>query len=152
MVRADDLDTVALLIRAGANANATNRYGVKPISLAATNGDAAMIQTLLKAGADANSTTPEGESVLLTAARTGSVSAVEMLLTHGANVNAREGWIGRDAADVGCVGEQCCGGSGITESRGGNRRALGGAGFLPYCPSHSAAVPTARSREGGGRP
>src|ERR1051325_9433713 len=53
-VRADDLETADLLIRAGANASAKNREGVMPMQLAATNGSAAMIEKLLKAGADAN--------------------------------------------------------------------------------------------------
>ena len=39
-VRGDDLETTQLLIRAGANAGASNRYGVTPIALAATNGNA----------------------------------------------------------------------------------------------------------------
>ena len=37
-VRADDLELVRLLLRAGANARAANRYGVTPLQLAATNG------------------------------------------------------------------------------------------------------------------
>ena len=48
----DDLETPALLVRAGANAKAANRYGVTPLSLACTNGNAAMVELLLKAGAD----------------------------------------------------------------------------------------------------
>src|SRR5437773_7296963 len=38
--RANDLETVQLLLRSGANAKAANRYGVMPLSLAATNGNA----------------------------------------------------------------------------------------------------------------
>src|SRR5215471_17700967 len=45
-VRADDLTTAQLLLRAGAKPNAANRYGVTPISLAAVNGNAAMIAAL----------------------------------------------------------------------------------------------------------
>src|SRR5437899_2456072 len=41
-----DLAAADLLIRAGANAQAANRYGVTPLWLACTNGDAAMIETL----------------------------------------------------------------------------------------------------------
>ena len=37
---------------AGADVKAANRYGVTPLSLACTNGNAAMIELLLKAGAD----------------------------------------------------------------------------------------------------
>ena len=48
-VRADDLETADLLIRAGANASAANREGVTPMQLAAINGNAAMIEKLIKA-------------------------------------------------------------------------------------------------------
>ncbi|MEP7307820.1 MAG: ankyrin repeat domain-containing protein [Acidobacteriota bacterium] len=93
----DDLDTAQQLLRAGANAKATNRYGVTPLHEAATLGSAAMIETLLKAGADANAVYGEGETPLMAAARTGSVDAVKMLLTFGAAVNARETFRGQTA-------------------------------------------------------
>ena len=93
----DDLDTAKLLLRAGANARAANRYGVTPLHEAATLGSAAMIETLLKAGADPNAAFGEGETPLMTAARTGSVDAVKMLLTFGATVNARETYRGQTA-------------------------------------------------------
>src|SRR5436189_4563395 len=38
--RVDALDVVQLLLRAGANADAANRYGVTPVALAAVNGSA----------------------------------------------------------------------------------------------------------------
>src|SRR5262245_61687487 len=38
----DDLATARLLVAAHVNANAANRYGVKPLSLACTNGNTAM--------------------------------------------------------------------------------------------------------------
>src|ERR1051325_11145510 len=53
-VRADDLETADLLIRAGANVAAANREGITPMQLAATNGGAPMIEKLIKAGVDAN--------------------------------------------------------------------------------------------------
>jgi len=96
-VRANDGETVALLLRSGANAAATNRYGVKPLTLAAINGHAGIIEQLIKAGADPNTATSEGETALLTASRTGSVDAVKALMAHGANVNAREQWLGETA-------------------------------------------------------
>jgi uncharacterized protein len=68
-----------------------------PLSLAATNGSAMMIETLIAAGADPNSALPEGETVLMTAARTGSVAAIKALLDHGADVNAKERWQGEAA-------------------------------------------------------
>ena len=60
-----------MLLRAGAKAKAPNRYGVPPMTLAATNGSATVIDALLKAGADPNTATAEGEPVMMTAARTG---------------------------------------------------------------------------------
>src|SRR5450432_1149248 len=45
--RWDDVATAELLIRAGANARAANRFGMHPISLACTNGSAAMVELLL---------------------------------------------------------------------------------------------------------
>src|ERR1051325_7307785 len=40
----DDIAAAELLIGAGANVNAANRYGVKPLSLACANGSARMIE------------------------------------------------------------------------------------------------------------
>jgi ankyrin repeat protein len=87
-VRQDDLETADLLIRAGANVKAANRFGATPLSLACTNGNAPMIEKLLKAGEDANAIVSEsGDTVLMLAARTGRPDAVAMLLNHGADVN-----------------------------------------------------------------
>ena len=47
-VRRDDVETAQLLIRAGANVKAANRYGVTPIALAAMNGNAVLVGALLK--------------------------------------------------------------------------------------------------------
>ena len=44
----DDLETAELLVRAGANVKAANRYGVTPLSLACTNGNGAMVELLLE--------------------------------------------------------------------------------------------------------
>ena len=93
----DDLETADLLIRAGANVKAANRYGVTPLSLASVNGNAAMIGQLLKAGADANAASPEGETALMAAAGTGNVAAVKALLAHGADVTAKESSKGQTA-------------------------------------------------------
>src|ERR1051325_11571201 len=86
-----------MLLRAGANVKAANRYGIGALSLAATNGNAVIIDALLKAGADPNTRTGGGEPVLMTAARSGSVDAVKQLVAAGANVNVREAWFGETA-------------------------------------------------------
>ena len=96
-VQRNNLEIADLLIRAGAGASATNRYGVSPLYLACVNGNAAMIERLVAAGADVNKALPQGETPLMTAARTGNVQALRVLLAHGAVVNAREQWKGQTA-------------------------------------------------------
>src|SRR4026208_1502415 len=44
----DDAETVALLVRAGANVNAVNRYGVPPLAQACTNRNAGREQALVR--------------------------------------------------------------------------------------------------------
>ncbi len=89
-VRADDLETVDLLIRSGANAKATDRYGITPLYLACVNGNAAMILKLLDAGADPNAVDPTGDTALMNTARTGNPDALKELLDRGAAVNAMD--------------------------------------------------------------
>lgn len=93
----DNLAAADLLLQAGANARAANRYGATPLWLACINGGAAMIERLLDAGADPNTTMPEGDTALMTAARTGKVDAVRVLLRRGAQVNVQEKWKGQTA-------------------------------------------------------
>jgi ankyrin repeat protein len=93
----DDLDTATLLVRAGANVKATNRYGVTPLSLACTNGSGAMVELLLLAGADPNAALPGGETPLMTASRVGSLPAVKALLARGATVESKDDRRGQTA-------------------------------------------------------
>src|ERR1700761_7397109 len=59
--RNDDLETADMLLKAGANVKAANRYGVTPLELACLNGSAAMITKLVDAGANVNAPASEGE-------------------------------------------------------------------------------------------
>jgi ankyrin repeat protein len=96
-VQANDTELMRLLIAAGADVKASNRYGVRPVTLAATNGSEPAVSLLLKAGADPNTLTDAGEPVIMTAARTGKVDALKRLIAAGADVNARERWFGETA-------------------------------------------------------
>ena len=89
-VHHDILEIVDLLLAAGADATAANRYGATPLSLAAENGSAAVIGRLLNAGANPNTAVADGETVLMRAARAGRAAAVDVLLRHGADANATE--------------------------------------------------------------
>jgi ankyrin repeat protein len=91
----DDIEMASLLLRAGANVQAANRYGVTPLVLACANGSDRMVDLLLKAKADPNTTVGDGEAVLMTASRTGNAAAVKLLIAAGAKVNAQEGWRGQ---------------------------------------------------------
>jgi ankyrin repeat protein len=93
----DDLELANLLVRAGANVKAANRYGVTPLSLACTNGNGVMVEMLLKAGADPNAPLPGGETPLMTAARTGTLDAVKALVSHRANVDSKDDRRGQTA-------------------------------------------------------
>ncbi|MEO7411924.1 MAG: ankyrin repeat domain-containing protein [Opitutaceae bacterium] len=85
----DDLESAKLLVSAGANPKAENRYGATPLSLACVNGNAAFVDLLLAAGAEANQPLRGGETPLMTASRTGKIGPVKALLARGAEVNAK---------------------------------------------------------------
>ena len=93
----DDLAAAQKLLATGADAKAANRYGVTPLALACTNGNAAMARLLLQAGAGANQRLASGETVLMTAARTGNAGVLEALVKAGADVNAKESTRGQTA-------------------------------------------------------
>jgi len=77
------------LLESGSDPNATNRYGVFPLSLACRNGNAELTGHLLEAGADPNAALNGGETALMTAARTGDPAVVRLLLENGAQVDSR---------------------------------------------------------------
>jgi ankyrin repeat protein len=93
----DDLAAAQRLLHTGADAKSANAYGITPLSLACTNGSAAMVGLLLKAGADPNAPIPGGETPLMTCSRTGKVDAVQVLLKAGANPAAKEKQHGQTA-------------------------------------------------------
>ena len=92
-VRADDLESADLLLKAGARVSAATRDGATPMQLAALNGSATMIDRLVKGGADVNAPLSSfGDTALMLASRTGKPEAVKVLLDAGARVDAKETW------------------------------------------------------------
>ena len=105
-VQRDDAAMAGLLLRAGANVKAANRYGVQPLCAGRRQRQRARcIELLLEAGADPNASVSGGETALMTAARAGKVEALKVLIAHGADVNARDA-ARADGADVGRRAEQ----------------------------------------------
>ncbi len=88
---ANDVETAAMLLYAGANVKAATRLGgYTPLILASRSGHAAMVETLLNAGADPELATSTGATPLMLAAASGSEDAVRLLLARGAAVDAKE--------------------------------------------------------------
>ena len=130
----NDSEIADLLIRAGANAKATNRYGVTPLALASTNGNAAIIEALVKAGADPNLASAEGETPLMLAARSGIAPAVKRA-DRPRRERQRDGKMERpDGADVGRGGRPRGGGAGARRGRRRPQRPFEGRpDALPVC-------------------
>src|SRR5262249_20423847 len=95
-----DLDTVKLLVEAGADVNdftavsGPSALSVRtPLGWAAFRNDVAMVRYLLEHKADPNQATPLG-TPLTWAAWQSSVEAAEVLLAHGARADEKSRWIG----------------------------------------------------------
>lgn len=128
--RWDLVEVADLLLAAGAKANAGNRYGVTPLSLACTNGNLSMVAKLLSAGAEPNRATPDGETPLMTAARTGNAHVIRLLLAHGADVNVKEAWRGQTALMWAAAEKNAEAVQALIEA-GGDVRARSRAGLTP---------------------
>jgi len=111
--------TVDILLTAGAKVDAQNRFGDRPLAVAALNGKLAIVKKLharggalnppgwtpliyaatnnqievmrylIDAGANVNAEAPNGTTALMMAARGGHTEAVDLLLARGAEVNHR---------------------------------------------------------------
>ncbi len=88
---------VRALLKAGAKANVTNRYGASPLTEAVKLGDAELVRLLLDAGADANSPNQDNQTALMLAASVGSLDIAQLLIQHGADVKAVERFRGQNA-------------------------------------------------------
>src|SRR5690606_17956474 len=89
--------TVERLLEGGADADAANRYGVRPLHLSIEAGDVPLTRRLLGAGADASAADRAGELPLMLAARVGDLELCMALLEHGAAVDARDATFGQTA-------------------------------------------------------
>ncbi|CAH1266891.1 ANKRD28 [Branchiostoma lanceolatum] len=86
----DHHETVSVLLTAGADVNARDKYKNTPLHQAALNGTHETMSVLLTAGADVNIRNKSQWTPLYYAAQDGHHEAVSVLLTAGAAVNARD--------------------------------------------------------------
>ncbi len=101
-----DQGLVRALLKAGAKANVTNRYGASPLSEAVKLGDLDLVRLLLDAGADANSPNQDNQTALMLAASVGSLDIAQLLIQHGADVRAVEQFRGQNALMWAAAGNQ----------------------------------------------
>src|SRR5207249_42359 len=95
-VRQGDLESVKILVGAGADVNATDPVKVSPLVVAIDNAQYAIAAFLLEKRADPNIADSTGKSALYAAVhmhamkpRPDSLAVIESALAHGANPNAR---------------------------------------------------------------
>ena len=108
-----DVDTVNVLLQAGAKVNAKDSHDRTALIMASQEGHADVVEVLLGAGADANMKSKAGMTALLATAKYGSGPDVaRVLIENGAKVNAKDGnWfsgktvleIAEEKGDVGLV-------------------------------------------------
>ena len=83
------LESMRLLLDAGADANAANDFGATPLMWCA--GDAAKVRLLLSKGANVNARSKLGRTPLLIAAYyDGATDSARLLMEKGADINARD--------------------------------------------------------------
>ena len=84
-------DIVEMLLKAGANVDARNKYGYTALIEASWGSHVDIIRMLLKAGADVNAQNHFGRTALIEASINGNTTdIVEMLLDAGADVSVRD--------------------------------------------------------------
>ena len=82
--------SVEVLLKAGADVNATEMYNVTALMCAAWRGDTEIAETLITAGADVNASTDYKYTALLFAINKGSNRCAGVLMRAGAAVNAAD--------------------------------------------------------------
>jgi ankyrin repeat protein len=85
-----DRELVKTLLKAGAKADVTTRYGGTALAEAVKLEDLELVRMLLDAGANVNSPNLDNQTALMLAISTGSLPITKLLVERGADVNAIE--------------------------------------------------------------
>lgn len=88
------LNTIKLLIEAGAKADATTKSNARALFLAARNGHLDVVKFLLASGAKVNAveTIANGRQAIHAACENGNIEVIKTLLAAGARVDAKDGY------------------------------------------------------------
>jgi hypothetical protein len=81
------IDEVRSLLKGGANPNAQNDLGFRPLHIAASAGHLDIIQSLIESGAEVDAKNYYGATALFCAAFAGNANVVPLLLSKGAEVD-----------------------------------------------------------------
>uniref|UniRef100_K3WBW8 Uncharacterized protein n=1 Tax=Globisporangium ultimum (strain ATCC 200006 / CBS 805.95 / DAOM BR144) TaxID=431595 RepID=K3WBW8_GLOUD len=82
-VRNENVKSVSLLIRLGADVHLRDSAGITPLYIACARGQSSIVSVLVEAGAKCVSMGPNDETPLHIAAQENHLACVEILLTHG---------------------------------------------------------------------
>ena len=85
-----DREMVRTLLKAGAKADVTSRYGATALGEAVKVEDIELVRMLLDAGANVNSPNLDNQTALMLAVSTGSLPISKLLVDRGADVNVVE--------------------------------------------------------------
>jgi ankyrin repeat protein len=88
-LEAADIAEIRALIKAGADVNVKNKYGVSPLMIAAANGHTEIVTALLEANADVNAAHTDGSTPLWVAAANGHTEIVTALLAAEAGAGGQ---------------------------------------------------------------
>jgi ankyrin repeat protein len=83
-------DMVHVLLTAGADINAANKYGRTPIMYLGDGATTELVRDLIAAGANVEVADQNGESVMMNATRSCSLAVVQQLFAAGAHLDAKD--------------------------------------------------------------
>jgi len=93
-IQGGDMNQVRSLLRQGADPDAPDAAGNRPLLDAAAAGQPEAVRLLLAAGARVNATTPTGRTALIEAADRGQMETARVLIAAGADLNLSDRGLG----------------------------------------------------------
>ncbi len=118
LIARGDREALEAALAGGADADASDRWGLPALAHAAARGDLAAVQSLLGHGAQVNKTSDAGNSALMQASARGDLEIMAALLDAGADPKSVNKW-GFGPEDWGSWPENTAEVRALLRSRGG---------------------------------